>query len=130
MIIIAAPPGGGKSTAFPVSESGVDWFDADRRCAALNGDSFFAIPESVRQRSALELGEFIETHIADHQSFAFETTLRTGITFEQATRARAAGFYVSMTFVGLGDPELHINRVSIRVDGGGHPAHPDQIRET
>ncbi len=29
MVVIAGPPGSGKSTAFPVRESGVDYFNAD-----------------------------------------------------------------------------------------------------
>jgi hypothetical protein len=37
MFVIAGPPAGGKSTAFPVSGFGVDFFNADDRAAALNG---------------------------------------------------------------------------------------------
>jgi hypothetical protein len=35
MFIVAGPPGAGKSTAFPVSGFGVDFFNADDRAAAL-----------------------------------------------------------------------------------------------
>jgi len=36
MFIVAGPPGGGKSKAFPVSGFGVDFFNADDHAAALN----------------------------------------------------------------------------------------------
>jgi len=31
MIIVAGPPGGGKSSHFPVKNVGVDWFNSDDR---------------------------------------------------------------------------------------------------
>ena len=37
MAIIAGPPGSGKSTAFPVSGFGIDFFNADDHAAALMG---------------------------------------------------------------------------------------------
>jgi len=39
MIVIAGPPGSGKSTAFSVSSFGVAFFNADDRAAELNGGS-------------------------------------------------------------------------------------------
>jgi predicted ABC-type ATPase len=39
MIVVAGPPGGGKSTAFPVASFDVAFFNADDRAAALNGGS-------------------------------------------------------------------------------------------
>ncbi len=48
MIIIAGPPGSGKSTAFPVSIFGVAHFNADDRAAALNGGQ--GLPTMIRQQ--------------------------------------------------------------------------------
>jgi len=42
MIVVAGPPGSGKSTAFPVSSFGVAFFNADDRAATLNGESYTA----------------------------------------------------------------------------------------
>jgi hypothetical protein len=39
MIVVAGPPGGGKSSAFPVSSFGVAYFNADDRAAELNRGS-------------------------------------------------------------------------------------------
>ncbi|MBL8231917.1 MAG: hypothetical protein JNL98_25690 [Bryobacterales bacterium] len=48
MIVIAGPPGSGKSTLFPVSSFGVDFFNADDRAAELNGGSYLGIPPEIR----------------------------------------------------------------------------------
>jgi hypothetical protein len=51
MIVVAGPPGSGKSTNFPLSEYGYDWFNADNRAAELNGGSFRKIPKRSGPRS-------------------------------------------------------------------------------
>jgi len=40
MVIVAGPPGSGKTTRFPVAEFCVDSFNADSRAAQLNAGSF------------------------------------------------------------------------------------------
>lgn len=89
MYIVAGPPGSGKSWAFPVAAFGVDFFNADDRAAQLNRGSYREIPLQLRAQVGRELEEFIEGHIASSTTFAFETTLRTEVTFAQAGRAKA-----------------------------------------
>jgi len=38
MVIVAGPPGSGKTTRFPLAEFGVDSFNADYRAAQLNSE--------------------------------------------------------------------------------------------
>ena len=76
MFIVAGPPGGGKSTAFPVSGFGVDFFNADDRAAALNHGSYIDIPRSIREKVNLLFESFVLSHIERTASCAFETTLR------------------------------------------------------
>ncbi len=58
MIIVAGPPGSGKSTLFPVSSFGVDFFNADDRAAALNNGSYVDIPMETRARVNREFEAF------------------------------------------------------------------------
>lgn len=76
MIIVAGPPGGGKSSHFPVKNVGVDWFNSDDRAAQLNAGSYRNIPAHVRNASGQQLQEFIDSHIEARRSFAFENALR------------------------------------------------------
>lgn len=130
MIIVAGPPGSGKSTAFPVSQMGVENFNADDRAAVLNGGSYQNISPEIRAQVAKELEQFITNHIREGTSFAFETTLRTDITLKQSQQARKNGFRVLMRYICLDDVNECINRVAIRADHGGHSAPPDIIKET
>ena len=129
MRVVAGAPGAGKSVAFPVNGVGLDYFDADARAAALNQGSYRAIPRSIRSIVNKEFEAFIEEHIANGVSFTYETTLRSSITFEQANRARKAGFFLIMIYMGLDSVDLHIERVAVRADQGGHSAPPSIIRQ-
>ena len=84
MIVVAGPPGSGKSTAFPVSDFGLAFFKADDRAAALNGGSYAGISRQIREQVNREYEEFVIEHIGRRESFAIETTLRNPVTFEQA----------------------------------------------
>ena len=130
MRVVAGPPGSGKSTAFPVAEADLAYFEADQRAAQLNGGSFQSIPLHIRDHVNRELELFIETHIRDRKSMTFETTLRSEITFHQARRARLNGFALAMTYVALSSVNLHVERVAIRVDRGGHSTAVKMIEET
>ncbi|WP_437611380.1 hypothetical protein WMF20_05730 [Sorangium sp. So ce834] len=129
MIVVAGPPGSGKSLHFPVAELGGDGFNVDVRAAALNGGSFRSIPRTVRRRAQKECEAFVEDHIARRASFAVETTLRTRIALEQAQRARDAGFSTIMIFVTAGRADECVRRVRLRGLAGGHAAPEDELRD-
>jgi predicted ABC-type ATPase len=69
-----------------------------------------------------ELQQWILDHIRSRQSFAFETTLRSTITFEQARLARQHGFWTGMEYVMAGSVEESIRRIMERAYRGGHSA--------
>ena len=129
MIVVAGPPGSGKSSRFPASGFGVDWFNADDRAAELNSGSFRSIPNNIRAQVNGEFQQWILRHIAADSSFALETTLRSPITFEQSLLARQKGFWTSMHFLLAGSVEESIRRIVERSYRGGHSASERLVRE-
>jgi predicted ABC-type ATPase len=128
MIVVAGPPGSGKSTAFPVSGFGVTFLNAYDRAAALNGGSYAGISRQIRQQVNRDYEEFVIDHIKRRESFAIETTLRSKVTFEQARHGRSAGLRIEMRYLALDGFSLHLERVKARADAGGHSASEATLR--
>jgi predicted ABC-type ATPase len=128
MLVVAGPPGSGKSIAFPVRAHGVDAFNIDDRCAELNGGSYVGIAPETRRAAVAEAVQFIDLHIAMGRSFAVETTLRTRAAIEQGRRARDRGFDTRALFIATESAEINVARVDRRARMGGHGAPPDEIR--
>jgi predicted ABC-type ATPase len=127
--IVAGAPGTGKSRAFPVSEFGIDFFNADDRAAELNGGSYHNISLELRKRVNRDFEAFIKSHIEESKSLAIETTLRSAITFDQIGEARRKGFAVTMLYLGTEDPELNLDRIAVRWDLGYHAAPREVLME-
>ena len=128
MIVVAGPPGSGKSTAFPVVSFGVAFFNADDRAATLNRGTYAGISRQIREQVNREYADFVIDCIQRRESFAIETTLRSHVTFEQAQLARAAGFTLEMRYLALEGFALHLERVKARTDAGGHSASEATLR--
>jgi predicted ABC-type ATPase len=128
MIVVAGPPGSGKSSLYPVSSFGVAYFNADDRAAELNGGSFLNISGDTRQTVNREFEAFMLGAIARKVSFAIETTLRSALTFDQARLAKSAGFSTEMRYLALRDFETHLERIKARADAGGHSASVRTLR--
>jgi predicted ABC-type ATPase len=128
MIVVAGPPGSGKTRYFPVTALGVDAFNIDDRCAQILG-SYRAIPRDVRRAVAKECERFVLAHIERRMSFAVETTLRTAAAIEQANLARKAGFATDMHFIATSSIAENVARVLQRAQAGGHSASEREIRK-
>lgn len=127
MIVVAGPPGSGKTRYFPVTAFGVDAFNIDDRCAQILG-SYLAIPRDVRRAVAKECERFVFDHIAQGKSFAVETTLRTTAAIEQAELARKGDFATDMRFLATDSIAENVARVIQRAQAGGHGASEREIR--
>jgi predicted ABC-type ATPase len=127
MIVVAGPPGSGKTRYFPVTAFGVDAFNIDDRCAQILG-SYRGIPRDVRQAVAKECQQFVLDHIEARRSFAVETTLRTLAAIDQAKLARGQGFATEMRFVATDSIAENVARVLQRALAGGHGASEREIR--
>ncbi len=128
MDVVAGPQGSGKSTFFPVADRGIDSFNIDETRRRLSGGTSGTITPAVQAQALAEYERFIEDHIAQRRSFAFECTLAREITFEQAARAQAAGFQVHVTYVAT-DAETARERVIRRAHAGGHGARLGAMRQ-
>ncbi len=127
MIVVAGPPGSGKTRYFPVTAFGVDSFNIDDRCAQILG-SYRAIPRDVRRAVAKECERFVLDHIEHGRSFAVETTLRTTAAIEQAELGRKSGFATEMRFIATDSIAENVARVLQRAQAGGHGASEREIR--
>lgn len=87
---------------------------------AINIDSYFAsvIADYIRQ-DLLDSGA----------SFTFETVMSHPSKVEFMREARARGYRTYLYFVSTEDPDINVDRVSIRVREGGHPVAPEKVRE-
>jgi predicted ABC-type ATPase len=65
--------------------------------------------------------------IAARRSFSFETVMSHPSKLEVLVRAKEAGFFVQMFFVGVDDPKTSVERVALRVRQGGHDVPEDRI---
>ena len=128
MIVVAGPPGSGKSTLYPVSSFGVTYFNADDRAAELNGGSYVNISNEIRKIVNREFEAFISGSIEKRIGFAIEPTLRSDVTFDQARVAKQAGFVIEMRYLALRDFASHLERVKARADAGGHSASETTLR--
>jgi len=127
MIVVAGPPGSGKTRYFPATAFGVDAFNIDDRCAQILG-SYRAIPREIRRAVAKECEQFVLDHAEHGKSFAVETTLRTKASIEQADLARRRGFATEMRFVATDSIAENVARVLQRAQSGGHGASEREIR--
>jgi predicted ABC-type ATPase len=129
MYVVAGPSGSGKTSAFPGSQFGCDYFNADDYAAQLNGGSYVGIPKSIRAVVGPICEKFIQDHIVAGKDFATETTLRTTIVLKQIKDAHDAGFDVQFRYVSVDSIATSIDRVANRADLGGHSGSEDTVRE-
>lgn len=129
MYVIAGPSGSGKTSAFPGSQFGCDYFNADDYAAQLNGGSYIGIPKSMRAIVGPICEKFIQDHIAARKDFATETTLRSQIVFDQMRQAHDAGFIVRFRYVSVDSIATSVDRVANRADLGGHSGSENTLRD-
>ena len=62
------------------------------------------------------------------EDFCIETTLATRSLLKMVRMAQDQGYFVTVVYLWLRDPEIAIKRVADRVEAGGHDVAPDIIR--
>lgn len=124
--IFAGPNGAGKSSLVARHVRG--------RIPIVNPDEIaLTRPKRNGESALLQAGRLAvaqrEAYISAGQSFGVETTFTGHGEVNFMRRARAAGYYVTLVFVGLKSVKLSAARVRTRVRDGGHDVPlPDVFR--
>lgn len=122
LIVVAGPNGTGKTS---ITEQLLrhEWMGG---CVYVNPDYIardefgdWNAPDAVL-KAAARATEIREQCLKDGRSLAFETVLSMPDKIEFIQRARQAGFFVRLFFVGTDDPSINAKRVAQRVMEGGH----------
>jgi predicted ABC-type ATPase len=119
MFVFAGNNGSGKSTIrnLIIDRIGVSVnIDPDALARRINPFQ----PETARISAGKEAIHLARECIEKHRDFSIETTLSGGYAIRLIQEARVCGFEITMFYFGLGDPNLNIERVAIRVRNGGH----------
>lgn len=111
--VVAGPNGSGKSTLTSSIwfEGSANLIDPDAIARRLD----FAKPARAAIPAAREAILRCRAMLADRLSFTLETTLAGHGAMAIVGEAKNAGYKTFLVYVALGDPELHIERVRLRV---------------
>ena len=120
MYIIGGCNGAGKTTAsytvLPEILQCREFVNADEIARGLSPFNPIGVAIEAGRLMLQRIGELLARQV----SFAIETTLATRSYLNLVRRAQATGYRVSLLFFWLRTPELAIQRVAERVQGGGH----------
>lgn len=122
LIVVAGPNGAGKTS---ITEQllrhewmgGCEYVNPDYIARDEFGD--WNAPDAV-SKAANRAAEVRERCLTQRSSLAFETVLSMPDKIEFMRRAKQAGFFVRLFFVGTDDPSINAKRVASRVMEGGH----------
>ncbi|MBV5300035.1 MAG: zeta toxin family protein [Rhodoferax sp.] len=122
LIVVAGPNGSGKTS---ITEQllrhawmgGCEYVNPDNMARDYFGD--WNAPDAVRQAAVLA-AEVRERCLLEAKSLAFETVLSMPDKIEFISRAKQAGFFVRLFFVGTDNPSINAKRVAVRMIEGGH----------
>ena len=129
LLVIAGPNGSGKTTVTTRLREerwseGVEYLNPDDVARDRFGDwnSPDAVLSAARWTEARR-----EELLAAGDGIAFETVLSTDAKIDVISRAKAAGYFVRVFFIGTADPRINASRVAGRVMAGGHSVPIEKI---
>lgn len=122
LIFLAGPNGAGKSTFFEIflKDTGLPFVNADRIGAALG----------ISDAEAAAAADAARVHLlAEGLSFITETVFSdpVGAKLQFLRDAIAAGYRVTVYFIGISSAQLSGARVAQRVRSGGHDVPPERL---
>lgn len=78
-------------------------------------------------KAAVQAEELRHKLIADKKSFAFESVFSTDEKVQFLLKAKAAGYFVRLFYVGTETPKINIHRIKLRLQKGGHTVPTDKV---
>lgn len=122
LIIIAGPNGSGKtSVTGKILEH--QWIE---NCVYINPDNIaqdefgdWNSPEAV-QKAAKRAAELREENLLKREGIVFETVLSSIDKIFYIKRAKEAGYFIRLFYVGTDHPSINASRIAHRVMEGGH----------
>jgi predicted ABC-type ATPase len=126
MTIVAGPNGSGKTTLTRhLAQRGINlgtYINPDDIAVDLTG------PDAERSWKAQFAADKLR-HDCLHQGvdFTFETVMSHPSKVEFMRKAKGAGYFVQLIFVGIEDPAINVARVKQRVSLGGHDVPTERI---
>jgi predicted ABC-type ATPase len=109
-----------------LTERDLVWYDPDAQAREARLKAGMTLEDANAYAWALGVEKLREA-IATDTSFAFETTLGAN-TIPTLLMEASKTHDVMIWFCGLASPEMHIERVALRVSQGGHPIPEEKIR--
>ncbi len=127
--VIAGPNGSGKSTLTKWNRESLQdavILDPDAIAKSLDPESGAAGGSAVDAGRAVLL--MAANLLLERQSFAVETTLSGNTYLRMMRRAKAAGYQVTLLFIGTACVDINLQRVRMRVIKGGHSVPEEDQR--
>jgi predicted ABC-type ATPase len=131
--IVAGPNGAGKSSLYELidieTEDGSVWIiNPDLLSARLAAiENLGARQANIEAVKRIE--NWLEASIQAHQTIGVETVLSTAKYRRLVTAAKRLQFEINFIYVLLAKPEMHVERVRLRVMKGGHDVPVEKILE-
>ncbi len=126
LLIVAGPNGSGKTT---IMRHLRDRLQLDLG-VYVNADDIAATLPSAPDRDLVAQKTAADMRAACLErgdDFTFETVMSHPSRIDELRRARAAGYRITLVFVGTADPRINLDRVRQRVEEGGHDVPADRI---
>ena len=122
LLIIAGPNGSGKTSVTSkilkhTWIEGCEYINPDNIARDVFGD--WNSPEAV-MKAVKYATEQRENCIASGRSLIFETVLSAPDKLVFVEKAKQAGYFIRLFFIGTDNPQINASRVALRVMAGGH----------